>query len=416
MYWTNDRESTEDTASTGSSTPPTPSADRLYAPISGPAWPTLQSQTTKDVLQSVLKVRKSWKTLRGGETVWPLDLEAALLEGLENYQPDDSRETRMLGRFPRRNRFISDYIFEKTGKRRSAKQVGSRLQQLRESCGGQQLLHLLSPFRQPAYPESSSSGDSPCTSPVSPSMGGRAFPGASSARHTVMYIDIVPEDSPDDVDANSPTLWWSDAGDVVHASDRPRRLRSINPTVTFMSQSPVAAQSRFTVYSESLVLHTETASLTPVTDPAPRVSGFLYSTTLVPQYWKVISESPDPTRFTIYQEVIKDDTPAVIFSVTYKFSYSDRHSPGFPSSLDTLHSSNTRSGIDSLVSAAPMDSQFPGHRYPLYVSPGGMLSTRGKILPCKDTTVQVATLRPASLRSCQIMYYKTPCGDAQLFI
>jgi hypothetical protein len=55
--------------------------------------------------------------------------------GLERYEPDDSRETRMLGRFPRRNRFISDYIFDKTGKRRSPKQVGSRLQKLRESCG-----------------------------------------------------------------------------------------------------------------------------------------------------------------------------------------------------------------------------------------------------------------------------------------
>jgi transcriptional enhancer factor len=87
--------------------------------------------------------------------VWPPELEAALLEGanrsfshpsdpsltiralgLENYQPDDSRETRLLGRFPMRNRFISDYIFQKTGKRRTAKQVGSRLQQLRDTCGG----------------------------------------------------------------------------------------------------------------------------------------------------------------------------------------------------------------------------------------------------------------------------------------
>ncbi|KAJ7674341.1 hypothetical protein B0H17DRAFT_1016728 [Mycena rosella] len=249
----------------------------------------------------------------------------------------------MLGRFPGRNRFISDYIFEKTGKRRSPKQVGSRLQQLRESSGGQNLLHLLSPFRQPASPESSSSSDSPSTSPVSPSMGDRDFPGASSARHTVIYIDIIPEDSPDDMDPNSPTVWWSDTGDVVHASDRPRRMRSINPTVTFMSQSPVAAQSRFTVYSEHIILHTETASLTPVIDPAPHVSGFLYSTILVPEYWKVISESPDPTRFTIYQEVVKDDTPAVAFSATYKFSYPTRHSPGFHSSLDTMHSSHTRS-------------------------------------------------------------------------
>lgn len=328
----------------------------------------LQSQTTKDVLQSVLKVRKSWKTLRGGETVWPLELEAALLEGLENYQPDDSRETRMLGRFPRRNRFISDYIFEKTGKRRSAKQVGSRLQQLRESCGGKKLLHLLSPFRQPAYAESCSSGDSPCTSPTSPSMGERGFP--PSSRHTVMYIDIIPEGSPDEVYSFGPPL-WSGSGDIVHASDRPRRLRTINPTVTFMSQTPLAAQSRFTVYSEERILHTETVPLSPVVEPAQQVSGFLYSTTLVPEYWKVISESPDPTRFIIYQEVVKDDVAALVFSATYKFSYpTSRHLSDCSSSLNTMHSLSTRPDIDSLVSAASAESaQFPEHRYPLYVSP-----------------------------------------------
>ena len=110
----------------------------------------------ENVFQSIVKSRKSWKTLKGGEIVWPPELEAALIDGawvirlfvgpswfnylrvigLENYQPDDSRETRLLGRFPLRNRFISDWIFQKTGKRRTAKQVGSRLQQLRDSCGG----------------------------------------------------------------------------------------------------------------------------------------------------------------------------------------------------------------------------------------------------------------------------------------
>jgi transcriptional enhancer factor len=53
----------------------------------------------------------------------------------------------MLGRFPRRNRFISDYIFDKTGKRRTPKQVGSRLQQLRESCGGNQRTFRRTPVR-----------------------------------------------------------------------------------------------------------------------------------------------------------------------------------------------------------------------------------------------------------------------------
>ena len=60
------------------------------------------------------------------------------LTGLEQYIPNNSRETLVLGRFPMRNRYISNYIFQKTGKRRTAKQVGSRLQQLRDTCGGRQ--------------------------------------------------------------------------------------------------------------------------------------------------------------------------------------------------------------------------------------------------------------------------------------
>jgi hypothetical protein len=35
-----------------------------------------------------------------------------------------------------RNQYISDYIHRTTGKRRTAKQVGSRLQQLRETFEG----------------------------------------------------------------------------------------------------------------------------------------------------------------------------------------------------------------------------------------------------------------------------------------
>ena len=40
-----------------------------------------QSERTRDVLKTVMKSRKSWKSLRDGEVVWPPELEAALLEG-----------------------------------------------------------------------------------------------------------------------------------------------------------------------------------------------------------------------------------------------------------------------------------------------------------------------------------------------
>ncbi|KAF7335689.1 TEA domain-containing protein [Mycena venus] len=226
MYW-NERDNTPSTSgsSGGSSTPSTPSSDLPASPLNKNSWPTPTLQNLEN--------------FTGGETVWPLDLEAALLEGLEKYQPDDSRETRMLGRFPRRNRFISDYIFDKTGKRRSPKQVGSRLQQLRESCGGTQCS------------SSSGSNDSGPSSPISPLEDGLF--GASSSHSTVIYIDILPAGSPDRTRIGSSPSPWPDAGDVIHASDHPRRIESINPTVSFTAPSPVVAHSRFTVYSEDLI-------------------------------------------------------------------------------------------------------------------------------------------------------------------
>ncbi|KAJ6549370.1 hypothetical protein DFH09DRAFT_1169172 [Mycena vulgaris] len=306
MYWSKGDNMAE-TSSAGSSTPSTASSHLPSSSLSASSWPAFQKQTTKDVLQSVLKVRKTRETLRGGETIWPLELEAALLEGLEKYQPDDSKETRMLGH-P-----ISDYIFDKTGKRRSTKQVSSRLQQLRESCTGKQLLHLLSPFREPAYPDSA---DSAFNSPVS-SLEDSLFPSTSS-RYTIITTHPSP---------------WSDAGHVVHASDYPRSLGSINPTVLFTSRSLIVAHSRFTVYSEEFILHAETVPLQLVPQDVPEYTGFLYSTQLVPKYWKVISDSPDSTRFTIFQAVVTEDNPFIVFSAPYKFSYPIRHFQDYSAGL-----------------------------------------------------------------------------------
>lgn len=58
----------------------------------------------------------------------------ALYSGLAEYRPSSARDPSLLRRFPRRNKWISNYIFQRTGKARTAKQVGSRLQQLRETC------------------------------------------------------------------------------------------------------------------------------------------------------------------------------------------------------------------------------------------------------------------------------------------
>lgn len=102
--------------------------------------------------------RKSTKYKRGAEAVWPPRVEGALLEGmpicgfflhyysltplrpfvgLEQYFPpptsSSSRHQRKFQRFPQRNKIISKHILNNTGVYRTAKQVGSRLQQLSET-------------------------------------------------------------------------------------------------------------------------------------------------------------------------------------------------------------------------------------------------------------------------------------------
>jgi transcriptional enhancer factor len=60
-------------------------ASSSYSEASDAGSPLLdalhQSERTRDVLKTVMKSRKSWKSLKDGEVVWPPELEVALLEG-----------------------------------------------------------------------------------------------------------------------------------------------------------------------------------------------------------------------------------------------------------------------------------------------------------------------------------------------
>ncbi|TFK67696.1 hypothetical protein BDN72DRAFT_85029 [Pluteus cervinus] len=97
------------------------------------------------VFQAVPTGRKSYRTLRERpEAIWPPSIEAALLDALQKYRPNSVCDPKRLRRFPKRNRFISEHIFKVTGKTRTPKQVGSRLQQLRETCDSDRVQHLLS--------------------------------------------------------------------------------------------------------------------------------------------------------------------------------------------------------------------------------------------------------------------------------
>ncbi|KAJ7651357.1 hypothetical protein FB45DRAFT_35025 [Roridomyces roridus] len=258
------------------------------------------------LLNSVLGSRRCRKTGISGEDVWPVHLEAALLEGLESYVPDESRETQVLGRFRGRNRFISNYILAKTGEHRSNKQVGSRLQQLRHCSTDPKLRQLLlppshvEPFRDDTPSEYSESATE--------------FSALTAPNVVPISIPILPPNSGSDAHSYHPCMQMS--------SNQPRPLSSIVPTVTLVSPHPMIAQSFFSVWYDDACVHTETAPLIVLMDrPAYGMAGYLHSSVLVPAFWKTIVGSPDPSKFKIAQDVVRDKEMTIAFSAEYRFVY-----------------------------------------------------------------------------------------------
>ncbi|KIY67191.1 hypothetical protein CYLTODRAFT_422745 [Cylindrobasidium torrendii FP15055 ss-10] len=337
------------------------------------------ASSAAEVFKSIYNGRKSWKTLRGGEMVWPAELEAALIEGLELYQPDDSRETRLLGRFPMRNRFISEHIFRKTGKRRTAKQVGSRLQQLRETCTGDRLLNLLSPTRRQPLPNRSPVGSHSSLYDSGSSNGGGSAPitptddvapysfaaGSMSPPHTTYSVDILPQDGSQTPPLSGTRL--STAGSV-RLFDYARRIHDIDPTLTFLSHQPISASCIFRVSSGNQFVFGEITALS-VREMPPSVEGdangrYLYSTPLVPGYWDAICNSPDPTQFIIYQEVTSngDEQPNRLFTATYTFSYPCH--PGMtttPLDFSTYEDKNLHTDLQNFLGTETQDLNVVEH-------------------------------------------------------
>ncbi|KAF5348168.1 hypothetical protein D9756_010731 [Leucocoprinus leucothites] len=88
--------------------------------------------------------RRCHKTLKGvGEAVWPPNLEAALIAGLHTHSDLHQVHMKHRSRFIGRNRFLSNYVNSATGRQRTPKQVGSRLQQLKDTCRELRILHLI---------------------------------------------------------------------------------------------------------------------------------------------------------------------------------------------------------------------------------------------------------------------------------
>lgn len=169
---------------------------------------------------------------------------------------------------------------------------------------------------------------------------------------TPVYIDIWPESSSSSSSLGSRSRVPSSSLSKSPSLNTPRHMRDLDPTVTFVSPSVVIGKSSYIIVLDGAPIHSEDTELEcigPYSNSSVIPSGgspLLYSTALVPKYWDILCKSPDPTMYTIIQDVYRRD-PAppgrslgrprsvLIFSAEYHFRYSVPTST--PSSSMTPH-------------------------------------------------------------------------------
>jgi len=155
----------------------------------------------------------------------------------------------------------------------------------------------------------------------------------------LVYIDLLRSDA--SINSNNGPFWTSPSQiteerslvergcRIVRATNYPRHLRDIDPTITFVSRSLSNAQSYFTVHLADHLIFSESTTLEVVDPDDPstsNVDGILYKTLLVPGFWNTICQSPDASQYTITQRVVQDSCSSsspssTVFSAVYKFLY-----------------------------------------------------------------------------------------------
>ena len=148
---------------------------------------------------------------------------------------------------------------------------------------------------------STSSSAFPVT-PTNPTM--RRFPAPKPRQpaesRMPVYIDILPQ-LPHLSSACYPSSSASTSSSNPRPSDAARYICNIDPTVTFVSPSPVNGKSSYIVLLDGAPVHSEDTTLEYVgpylnfsssTARAPGDQPVLYNTALVPKYWDVLCKAP----------------------------------------------------------------------------------------------------------------------------
>ncbi|KAF9048969.1 hypothetical protein BJ165DRAFT_1073464 [Panaeolus papilionaceus] len=305
--------------------------------------------------------RRTFKTSKEKkEAVWPPLLEDALIEGLSIYRPA-SKSGRRLRRFTKRNCFISKYILDTTGKHRTPKQVGSRIQQIHETTKDPHLIKLITCRDFPREDEagndaqaSSPTGSQSSLDAVSPTesqffsystgtSAGSVSPvstsplpfsplenGLDTAFDQVsLCVELMPTDSgthlstvlgltADISDKEVDFIVDLDCHDGVIDSNIPYTARKLSPiptsslfgrvpivTVNVTGMPAIRFMSTFTLWRDrNIAIHTEE---TRVTSQSMGATTSI-STAMLPSYWSKLSQRGDIERFTIIHELAEVST------------------------------------------------------------------------------------------------------------
>ena len=121
--------------------------------------------------------------------------------------------------------------------------------------------------------------------------------------NTIVYIDLVRDPMHAITSERSWTIsnealaeersWYERGFHVARASQHPRHITEIEPTITFTSATAISAQSHFTVHTDEGIVFSEMTPLVAIgTSPAlTRDKSLLYKTLLIPGYWETIVHS-----------------------------------------------------------------------------------------------------------------------------
>ena len=284
--------------------------------------------------KAILNGRKCYRMSKDkNEVVWPPHLEAALMKGafhrphpvrqhhgaemdssprsrpgLDKYAPAESKSPRGLTRFPNRNKFIAEFILKETGVVRTAKQVGSRIQQLRDTTAGKssESPSARSPSPHDAHaPRAVMKAISdrhyemmhPTRPPPSQDALGLAGMGMAAAdmflpgevllpivQHA--YISVPPASAPVPLAGSSRQTNVQMVGHGVYQWTEPRPLGRIDPTVTFKTPSLVQLYSSYRVCCGRQLMHVEGPTFMRLCGDGTEADGmFLYSSLLAPGFW-----------------------------------------------------------------------------------------------------------------------------------